>query len=41
MSKSLFLIQQDYLQNAEILEDNGGELTPELEKSLAINQQEL
>lgn len=41
MSKSLFLIQQDYLQIAEILEDNGGELTPELEKSLAINQQEL
>lgn len=41
MNKSLFHIQQEYLQLAEILEDNGGELTPEIEQSLAINQQEL
>lgn len=41
MNKSLFHIQQDYLQIAEALEGNGGELTPELEQSLAINQQEL
>lgn len=41
MKKSLFHIQQDYLQLAETLEDNGGELTPEIEQQLSINQQEL
>jgi hypothetical protein len=41
MEKSLFNIQKEYLQIAEQLQDNGGELTPELETALAINQEEL
>lgn len=41
MNKSLFHIQQDYLQLAAILEENGGEITPEIEESLAINQEQL
>lgn len=41
MSKSLFQIQSEYLQLAEILEDNGGEITPELEDQLNINQEQL
>lgn len=41
MNKSLFHINQEYLQLAEILEDNGGELTEEIEKQLTINKSEL
>lgn len=41
MKKSLFHIQQDYLQLAAILEDNGGEITPEIEETLAVNQEQL
>lgn len=41
MNKSLYQIQQDYLQLAAILEDNGGEITPEIEDQLAINQEQL
>lgn len=39
MKKSLYQIKQDYLTIAEQLEEN--ELTPELEKALIINQEEL
>lgn len=41
MNKSLFHISDDYLQLAEILEDNGGELTEEIENQLTINKNEL
>jgi len=39
MKKSLYNIEQEYLQIADQLED--GEITEELEQALAINQQEL
>jgi hypothetical protein len=38
---NIFNIQQEYLELMEILEENEGELTPELEQRLAINQQDL
>ncbi|MDM1294271.1 siphovirus Gp157 family protein [Sphingobacterium sp. N143] len=38
---SIFQINQEYLQIASILEENGGELTPELEESLNINRDQL
>jgi hypothetical protein len=39
--KTLFQINQTYLVLAEVLEENGGELTPELEQALTIQQEEL
>ena len=39
MSSSLFHLTQEYLQIANILEENGGELTPELEEALELNQE--
>src|SRR5690606_5576911 len=41
MNKSLYHIQSEYLQLAAILEDNGGEITEEIENQLAINQDQL
>lgn len=41
MNKSLYHIQSEYLQLAAILEDNGGEITEEIESQLAINQDQL
>ena len=41
MNKSLFQIEQELLSLEAILEDSGGELTPELEQSLEITQKEL
>jgi hypothetical protein len=41
MKKSIYEIEVKHLQLAETLEENGGELTPELELELAINQEEL
>lgn len=41
MDKSLFKIESEYLAIASELEENGGELTPELEQALAINKEEL
>jgi hypothetical protein len=39
--KSLFGIAQEYLQLADELTENGGELTQELEQALTINREEL
>jgi hypothetical protein len=39
--KSLFAIQQDYLQIINELEDNGGELTDEISQALAITRDDL
>lgn len=36
---SLFHLSQDYLQIANILEENGGELTPEIEEALELNKE--
>lgn len=41
MTQSLFHISQDYLQLANILESNGGELTPEIEEQLNANSEAL
>jgi hypothetical protein len=41
MKLSLYNIQTEYLQLAEELIENGGELTPELTEALAINQANL
>jgi hypothetical protein len=38
---NIFQINQEYLQIASILEENGGEVTPELEESLSINREQL
>lgn len=38
---NLYLIQQEYLSLAQRLMDNEGELTPELNEQLAINQEQL
>ena len=38
---NIFQINQDYLQLAQILEDDGGEVTPEIEEQLAINREQL
>lgn len=41
MSQSLFNISQEYLQIADVLESNGGELTPEIEELLNANTEAL
>lgn len=41
MNKSLYQIQEEYQQIVNQLLDNGGEITDELEQSLAISQHEL
>ena len=41
MSKSIFNIESELLAIFEELEDNGGELTPELEEKLELNGQEV
>lgn len=41
MSQSIFDIERDLLSIFEELEDNGGELTPELEEKLELNGQEV
>ncbi|WP_099368109.1 siphovirus Gp157 family protein [Sphingobacterium sp. 1.A.4] len=41
MTQSLFHISQEYLQLANILESNGGELTPEIEEQLNANTEAL
>ena len=41
MSITLYTIKTDYLRIAEQLIENGGELTPELELALNINQDQL
>lgn len=41
MKLSLYQIEQEYLQLAEILISNGGETTEELETALAINKENL
>ena len=41
MKKSIYEIEVKHLQLAEILEENGGELTLELEEELAINEADL
>ena len=41
MNKSLYHIQTEYLQLAQTLEDNGGEITEGIEEALAINQEQL
>lgn len=38
---NIFQINQQYLQIAQILEENGGEVTEELENELAINREQL
>jgi hypothetical protein len=39
--KSIFNIQEDYLRIMWELEESGGEITPELDQALAINEDEL
>lgn len=41
MNKSLYHIQTEYLELAQTLEDNGGEVTEGIEERLAINQEQL
>jgi hypothetical protein len=41
MRKSIYNIEQEYLQLAELIQEAEGELTPEVEAALAINQDEL
>jgi len=41
MNKSLFHIAQDYLVLADTLEQNGGEITPDIEELLSINKDQL
>jgi hypothetical protein len=41
MNISIYKIEREYLEIAEVLKDNGGELTEDLELALAINQQDL
>lgn len=41
MKLSLYTIEAEYLQIAELLNDNGGELTEEIEAALAINKENL
>jgi vacuolar-type H+-ATPase subunit I/STV1 len=40
-TRPLYLIQQDHLTLLRMLEDAGGDLTPELEQALQITEQEL
>lgn len=39
--KSLYELEKEYLEIINILEENGGELTSELEESITINKNEL
>jgi len=39
--KAIFEISKDYLELAEQIENNGGEVTPEIETALAINESEV
>ena len=41
MKLNIYNIQREYQELAEIIIDNGGEVTEELETALAINQEEL
>lgn len=41
MNKSLYHIQEDYLRLAATLEDNGGEITEDIEDALQVNKEEL
>lgn len=41
MKKSIFNIEQEYVELAETIIDSGGELTPEQETALAINRESL
>ena len=41
MGQSIFDIERSYLKVFEELEDNGGELTPELEEKLQLNEEEV
>lgn len=41
MKLSLYNIEQEYIQLAELLTENGGELTPELEAALVMNKDNL
>ena len=41
MRKSIYNIEREYLDIAEMLQENGGELTTETEIALAINKEEL
>lgn len=41
MKLTLYQIEQNYLQIAEQLIDNGGETSPEIEQSLAITEEQL
>ena len=41
MNKSLYLIQNEYLQLADLLIESGGEITEETETLLQINKEEL
>lgn len=38
---NIFQINQEYLHIASTLEENGGEVTPELEEALSINREQL
>ena len=39
--KSIFEINTDYIELADLLDELGGELTPEIEERLKINREEL
>ena len=41
MNSNIFQISNDYLELIATIEDNDGELTPELEEALSINKEEL
>lgn len=40
MSSTLYNIQMEHMQVMQMLEDNGGEITPEIEESLELNESE-
>lgn len=40
VTKSMFSIREDHLALLQLLEENEGELTPEIEQSLALTEQE-
>ena len=41
MGKSIFDIDKELLDIFEELEENGGELTPEIEEKLKLNEEEI
>ena len=41
MGKSIFDIDRELLDIFEELEENGGELTPEIEEKLKLNEEEI